>query len=154
MPLGISLKASIFLFSSIFSPLLFCLQTLSKCWTTSKTFFPPSSPIRSVPCHSQEWDFYFLIDRFFSWLRLYICAWEMPQLHSPSINSSLDLWLRHHFKQSWKRWKFRHHVSQWWYAAMGNIIHMVLHPALLLGFTLNATGIHLNIPSLLIKTPS
>lgn len=31
---------------------------------------------------------------------------------------------------------------------------MVLHPALLLGFTPNVMGIHLNIPSLLIKALS
>lgn len=117
-------------------------------------FSLPLLPLDLVPCHSGEWDFDFLIDRFFSWLRLYMFAWEMPQLHSPSINSSLDLWLRHHFKQSCKHWKFRHDVSLWWYAAMGNIIHMVLHPALLLDSTPDVTGVHSNIPSLLIKTPS
>lgn len=159
MPSGISFSKSKHFNSSPFPsffPLLVSLQTLNTCWKTSKTFpaplHPPYSPIRSVPCHRQEWDFDFLIERFFSWLRLCMCVWEMPQLHSPSISSSLDLWLCHHFTEL--KTLFRHHVSQWWHAAMGNIIHMVLHPALLLGFTPNTRDIHLNIPSLLIKTPS
>lgn len=137
----LTLQQTVMYFSKSIFPLCFlhlsspplCLhkvQNLKNC----VNIFSFSPPIGYVPSNSQDRDSDFLIDRFFSWLSLHMCAWEMPQLHSPSINSSLDLWLHHCFMQSWKHWKFRHNVSQWWYATVGNIIHVVLHPALLLGF--------------------